>query len=138
MKRSAVRVNSSGTAQDERVSYRRVDDLAVEPLPNARTGAACRDEDPELFFPFEGEKDKEAAAKAVCAGCELLSACREFAVEHPNLTEFGVWGGTTERERRLARRRFARMAAKAREKQSQAAAVELVADYEAVQAEGVA
>jgi WhiB family redox-sensing transcriptional regulator len=39
-------------------------------------------------------------AKAVCAGCPVRSACLVFALER-DLE--GVWGGTTEDERRALR-----------------------------------
>lgn len=81
------------------VPYRRAEDPSLETLPNTRTGAACAETDPELFFPFEGEADKIAEAKGVCSGCPLLVACGDFALRHPDLTEFGIWGGLTEDER---------------------------------------
>jgi len=44
-------------------------------------------------------------AKAVCqAGCPVILDCLRFAVEHD---EVGVWGGTTQQERRAARPRKA-------------------------------
>jgi WhiB family redox-sensing transcriptional regulator len=64
---------------------------------------ACADDgvDPELFFPFPGEREKEAQAKAVCAGCPVRVACLRFAVREG---VEGVWGGTTDVERRGLRR----------------------------------
>lgn len=63
---------------------------------------ACRGQDTELFFHPEGERgprraNREAAAKAVCATCPVLLACREHAltVREP----YGVWGGLSEHER---------------------------------------
>lgn len=66
-------------------------------------GAACRSEDPELFFPVSevGPGMRQVIeAKAVCAGCPVRSACLAFALER-DLE--GVWGGTTEDERRALR-----------------------------------
>ena len=63
---------------------------------------ACVTEDTELFFHPEGERgpsrsNREAAAKAVCATCPVVAACREHAlrVREP----YGVWGGLSESDR---------------------------------------
>lgn len=66
-----------------------------------RHRAACRDEDPELFFPVSdtGPGARQATqAKAVCARCPVRSECLTFAMESG--LDFGIFGGTTERERR--------------------------------------
>ena len=59
--------------------------------------AACSAEDPELFFPERNSYAREA--KAVCAACPVLEACRDYALTSP-VGLAGVWGGTTEQERR--------------------------------------
>jgi WhiB family transcriptional regulator, redox-sensing transcriptional regulator len=67
---------------------------------------ACRDSDPELFFPVTetGAAARQLArAKAVCAGCPVRDQCLQFALDSGQA--FGVWGGTTGEERRLLRRR---------------------------------
>ena len=63
---------------------------------------ACREADPTLFFHPEGERgparrNRDSAAKAICASCPVMLECREhaLAVREP----YGVWGGTTESER---------------------------------------
>ena len=71
--------------------------------------AACRGEDPELFFPVGTTGPallQLADAKRVCARCPVQSACLQWAL----LTgmEHGVWGGMSEDERRVLRRRAAR------------------------------
>jgi WhiB family redox-sensing transcriptional regulator len=63
---------------------------------------ACRAEDTELFFHPEGERGpsrsgREAAAKAVCAGCPVLAACRTHALSARE--PYGVWGGLSEQDR---------------------------------------
>lgn len=71
-----------------------------------RDRAACRDTDPELFFPISeiGPGARQAArAKAVCAGCPVRQRCLDFALD--NGLDHGVFGGTTERERRELIRR---------------------------------
>ncbi len=63
--------------------------------------AACRDEDPELFFPLSDMgpgAQQTARAKAVCARCPVRDECLRYAVE--NGLDYGVFGGLTERERR--------------------------------------
>jgi WhiB family transcriptional regulator, redox-sensing transcriptional regulator len=79
-----------------------------------RSGAACRSSDPDLFFPVGTTGpalEQIAAAKAVCTGCEVRQRCLEFALTTNQ--DSGVWGGTSEEERRhirRARRRAARAA----------------------------
>ncbi|QUF07840.1 WhiB family transcriptional regulator [Actinosynnema pretiosum subsp. pretiosum] len=61
---------------------------------------ACVGEDPELFFPLPAQHDQVAAAKAVCGWCPVRQACLTNALHHG---VEGVWGGTTEEERRQLR-----------------------------------
>ncbi|MBL8778668.1 MAG: WhiB family transcriptional regulator [Acidimicrobiales bacterium] len=79
-----------------------------------RVDAACRDTDPDLFFPVGTTGpaiEQIASAKAVCGECDAQSECLEFALATNQ--DSGVWGGTSEEERRklrkawLARRRKA-------------------------------
>ena len=70
-----------------------------------RQEAACRDASPNLFFPIgaTGEAIGQiAVAKQVCGGCCVRADCLEFALATNQ--ESGVWGGTTEEERRRIRR----------------------------------
>ena len=70
-----------------------------------RERAACRDTDPDLFFPIgtTGQAiDQIEAAKSVCNDCESIEACLEFALATNQ--ESGVWGGTSEEERRKLRK----------------------------------
>lgn len=67
--------------------------------------AACRAVTPDLFFPLgsTGEAvDQIEAAKAVCQRCPVRHECLRFALETNQ--EAGVWGGTSEDERRVLRR----------------------------------
>jgi len=64
--------------------------------------AACRTADPDLFFPVSSlgpGRDEVARAKQVCAGCRVRRQCLQFALA--TRQAHGVWGGTTEEERRL-------------------------------------
>lgn len=65
--------------------------------------AACRDADPELFFP--SSKAAEAAAKALCAICPVRAECHRYALEARE--SFGVWGGLNEKQRRMRLRKTA-------------------------------
>src|SRR6201994_1690222 len=64
--------------------------------------AACRDTDPELFFPVTqygpgaGETER---AKAVCQACPVRRQCLQYALATGQA--HGVWGGLTETARQL-------------------------------------
>jgi WhiB family transcriptional regulator, redox-sensing transcriptional regulator len=62
--------------------------------------ALCSQADPEAFFPEKGGSTREA--KAVCRRCEVQAECLAYALEHDE--RFGIWGGTSETERRALRR----------------------------------
>jgi WhiB family redox-sensing transcriptional regulator len=75
-----------------------------------RVDASCRFADPDLFFPAGSTGDaidETEAAKAVCRACRVQGICLQFAIETNQ--EHGIWGGTTQDERRrLRRQRLAR------------------------------
>jgi WhiB family redox-sensing transcriptional regulator len=58
--------------------------------------AACRDADSDLFFPLT--KDQESQAVAICGICPVLDDCLDYALDAGE--RYGVWGGTTERQRK--------------------------------------
>lgn len=71
---------------------------------NWRVRGLCLGEDPELFFPVGSINSGPAMvqtdqAKAVCRRCPVTQRCLEWAVEMGPFE--GIWGGTTERERRV-------------------------------------
>jgi WhiB family transcriptional regulator, redox-sensing transcriptional regulator len=73
-----------------------------------QTGAVCGTVGLEIFY--SGEPEDVRAAVGICRGCPVRGACLEAAVDRGEW--FGVWGGTTERERRrMIRDRSAREAA---------------------------
>jgi WhiB family redox-sensing transcriptional regulator len=65
----------------------------------------CRDEPPSRFFPSDGVGVE--VARQLCATCPVKAPCLEYALR--NRIDHGVWGGTSERERRriLRQRRLA-------------------------------
>lgn len=74
-----------------------------------RTQAACRDKDPELFFPVgnTGAALKQIEeAKAVCRTCPVIDQCLKWALDTNQ--DSGIWGGLTEDERRALKRRAMR------------------------------
>jgi WhiB family redox-sensing transcriptional regulator len=76
---------------------------------NWRGQAECLGSDPDLFFPLGGTGEplaKALAAKEVCGTCAVRRPCLQFALETNQDT--GVWGGTTEDERRSLRRTWVR------------------------------
>jgi len=77
-------------------------------MDNWRDRAACRTEDPDLFFPVGTTGPallQIEEAKSVCRGCPVRDECLEWAVETGQ--DIGVWGGLTELERRALKRRRA-------------------------------
>ena len=72
-----------------------------------RGKASCRSVDPDLFFPVGTTGIALVQiehAKSVCRSCEAQSACLEFALATNQ--ESGVWGGTSEEERRKLRKQW--------------------------------
>ncbi len=70
-----------------------------------RRVAACRHTEPDLFFPVGTTGpaiDQIETAKRVCRTCEAQEPCLDFALATNQ--ESGVWGGTSEEERRKLRK----------------------------------
>jgi WhiB family transcriptional regulator, redox-sensing transcriptional regulator len=73
--------------------------------------AGCRGVDQDIFFgkEYHGEQRHRPSltsieirrAKAICAVCPVLWDCFSYAMA--NEEEYGVWGGTTRRERQRLR-----------------------------------
>ncbi len=66
--------------------------------------AVCRDLPTELFFPAESDDAGAERAKAICRQCPVRRECVAYALADPNLE--GVWGASTDRERRNRRHRL--------------------------------
>lgn len=72
-----------------------------------RRRAICRDTDPDVFFPVGTtgfallQIDK---AKSVCQECPVRVECLDYALETNQ--DAGIWGGTSEEERRVLRRQY--------------------------------
>lgn len=97
---------NSGSERQE--SVRRAGPVPLE-LVDVSEGwereARCRGEQDTLFFgpnrfePKRERRAREQAAKAICAGCPVVSECRDHALRHGEM--YGVWGGLGEGDRRL-------------------------------------
>ncbi|AOR36318.1 transcription factor WhiB [Streptomyces fodineus] len=75
-------------------------------MENWRDHAACRHEDPDLFFPIGTTGPAQVQtqrAKTVCGHCPVREPCLDWALETGQ--GIGIWGGTTELERRTLHRR---------------------------------
>ena len=69
--------------------------------PDWRSDAACRDADPELFFPdgdISSARAQVKTAKLICRSCPISATCLNWALSSGQ--EAGIWGGLTEEERR--------------------------------------
>lgn len=76
--------------------------LATGPLTWAGDASCAGQTD--LFFAPAGERPetrllREARARAICQGCDVLDPCRRWAREH---REYGFWGGESEEDRAAA------------------------------------
>jgi WhiB family redox-sensing transcriptional regulator len=73
--------------------------------------AACKGPNAELFFPptaperKEDRTEREREAKAICASCAVRCDCLQYALRIKEA--HGIWGGTTELERRAMSERQA-------------------------------
>ncbi len=70
-----------------------------------RQVAACRNTEPDLFFPVGSTGpavEHIEAAREVCMTCAAKDPCLEFALVTNQ--ESGIWGGTSEEERRRLRK----------------------------------
>lgn len=64
------------------------------------TSGVCRTADPDAFVPDKGANSKHIIA--MCNRCPVIDLCREYALTlSPH--EAGIWGGTSQKERRRIR-----------------------------------
>ena len=81
--------------------------LALAQAEEWRDRAACRDMDPDIFFPIGTTGpalDQIEQAKGICRRCNARDLCLEYALATNQ--EAGIWGGTSEEERRKLRKRW--------------------------------
>lgn len=64
--------------------------------------AACKEMGADLFFPTYGARVTSTSTTIdICNRCEVKEECGNFAIKND---EKGIWGGMTERERRIKTR----------------------------------
>lgn len=73
---------------------------AVKLRELAADSMLCAQTDPEAFYPEKGGSTR--AAKQVCLRCDIREKCLQWALDTDQ--RFGVWGGTSERERRAIKK----------------------------------
>ena len=79
----------------------------VTTLTDWRELSACRDSEPDLFFPVgtTGPAVQQIErAKQICSACPVSEECLQYALESNQ--EAGVWGGYQEDDRRRLRKRW--------------------------------
>lgn len=72
----------------------------VNPDASWKQWAACKNADPQIFFP-EGHSNF-VDAKKYCADCIVYKECMKFALD--NGITYGVWGGLSPIERQRTAR----------------------------------
>lgn len=80
----------------------KVETIPPTPRENWQDQANCLGVDPDIFYPERGESHEEA--KKVCNGCIVRADCLSYALQRRE--KYGIWGGTSERERRRIQRKF--------------------------------
>ena len=66
--------------------------------------ANCKDTNTRTFFIYREDKNqrlRREAAYSVCRECDVKKECLDYAIVN---NEVGIWGGTSDKERRLLRR----------------------------------
>lgn len=135
---TALRASEGIVPLEERAAAVRAR-LAQPPTTSAPAGqggdwrqeAACRQADPELFFPTErssGYTHQVTHAKEICAGCQVRQPCLDSALHGPQAhnDQHGIFAGTTAKQRITLRGRPS-MAQGTRFLQDRAAAKEALA-----------
>lgn len=73
-----------------------------------QTHAACRDADPELFFPPSDDDTSVIVARhriavaPICSACPVATDCLRWALDSKQ--DHGLWAATTPTDRRAIRR----------------------------------
>lgn len=68
-----------------------------------RDRAACIGQPIELFFPDRGRRDTVSEAKKICLDCPVRWECLDFAMSFLDTELPGIYGATTEGDRRRMR-----------------------------------
>ncbi|OYN81730.1 WhiB family transcriptional regulator [Mycolicibacterium sphagni] len=89
------------------IRTRLIPELEIPELPGAACKGVVTGPENDIFHPGPGAggRNKRDAAKAMCGGCPVKAACLEYALDWDSSHDYyerseGVWGGTTEAERK--------------------------------------
>ncbi len=75
-------------------------ELGAMPGPWADDAACANSLFPDAWFATDSKNADTAYAKSVCALCDVKSDCLQFALEIGPSAAQGIWGQTTEEQRR--------------------------------------
>lgn len=75
------------------------------PYPPVDGTEVCAQTDPDAWFPDAGSFPHRYNPPALCAGCHVQKECLDYAVDAhvEGLYVTGIWGGTTDKQRRRIR-----------------------------------
>ena len=74
--------------------------MILPAAPEWQKRANCRGTDTDKFYPEKGGRN--VTAKRICDRCPVKVECLEYALETDE--KYGIWGGTSEEERKEMRR----------------------------------
>lgn len=73
----------------------------IDARPEWQAEGNCVGTPKATFFPGRGATNRHVESiKAICEGCPVIGPCLEMGMAE----RFGIWGGTSENERRTLRR----------------------------------
>lgn len=76
-----------------------------EPLPQDWVEKAyCKNKPTKNFFPGQGDTTVKKVIQETCNNCEVKQPCLNYAIR--NNIRYGIWGATSERQRRSLRREY--------------------------------
>jgi WhiB family redox-sensing transcriptional regulator len=78
--------------------------MTLKPTPTWQSHGACKGSDPDQYFPHPYVSHAQIVSiRAVCEACPVRRECADWGIHHEQL---GIWGGTTDRQRREIRRKL--------------------------------
>ena len=95
LKQKAKKIGATITKQPKNF-----DTNDLELLQELKSRSHCKGGNLEIFYPERGASTKPA--EEICGCCKLKDQCGEFAIV--NNEKFGIWGGLSERQRRIIRK----------------------------------
>jgi len=68
--------------------------------PNRSPKALCRKQPLDGFFVEDDTLQADPEVRELCDGCSIRDMCLRWALDHPELAEYAVYGGLTPLQRR--------------------------------------